>query len=106
MLIGRLFFSNVVNVAIAPAEARDVPFLARYVAGGQRPFHAFFYATAVAQGLEEHFDDILGVLRAWFASNTDAENNDQPFAVEEVVHHLLDGEEAPLQGLANQVNAV
>ena len=57
-IIGRLLFGNSIAPVIHPAKAADYAFLGDI----SKPIHAVFWATAKAQGLEEHFDSIPGQL--------------------------------------------
>lgn len=104
---GRLFFSNTVCTALgfpndAALNAAHIGFLAPN-GPGCRPFHAFFYNTAVQQGFEAEFEKLPRALLEYFAENTDDSNGGREYHVEEVKYTLQLGEEIHLINLARAV---
>jgi hypothetical protein len=86
--------------------AAELSFLRHHFADNPKPFHGFFYSTAVAQGLSASFDNLIGALREYFATTADASNGNRPYQVEEVVQELQEGEEPALQALVDEVHVV
>lgn len=72
----------------------------------QKPFHAFFYRTAVAQGLEDFFDNIPDAIALFCNGSVDTTNGDRPWKLEVVTEELAEDDMDALIRMSELVSIV